>query len=289
MQAGVIGLGQMGRGIAANLHRAGLLAAAWDVSEPARTLAGLPAEIPLDLAAAMAAEAVVFVVPSSREIRSVLDTLLATPQDSQILIDLTTSSPKDTCISARRAASSGRIYLDGGMSGGAMGADSGNLTLMMGGPEAALERVHHVLGAIARNVFRVGDSGAGHTMKLVHNMVCHTNFLALAEACRIAERAGLALPTVIDVINAGNARSYVSEARFPNHILSGRFDGRSTVANLAKDLGMAAELADQLEQDAPYTRLTASLLGRAVESGHAEDDFTRLYPLYEALAGLQGE
>lgn len=279
----------MGRGIAANLHRAGLLAAAWDVSEPARAGAKLPGDVTLDLASAMAADAVIFVVPSSREIRTCLDTLLARPQDGQILIDLTTSSPEDTLILAKRAAATGRIYLDGGMSGGAMGADSGNLTLMMGGPEAALERVHHVLGAIARHVFRVGDSGAGHTMKLVHNMVCHTNFLALAEACRMAERAGLALPTVIDVINAGNARSYVSEHRFPNHILSGQFDGRSTVSNLAKDLGMAAELADQLEQDAPYTRLTASLLQRAMRTGHAEDDFTRLYPIFEALAGMQGK
>ncbi len=289
MRAAVIGLGQMGRGIAANLHRAGLLAAAWDVSETARDSPGLPAGISLNADTAWAAEAVIFVVPSSREIKTCLDTLLAQKKDGQILIDLTTSSPEDTLVLARRAASHGRIYLDGGMSGGAMGADSGHLTLMMGGPETALERVHHVLEAIARHVFRVGDSGAGHTMKLVHNMVCHTNFLALAEACRIAERAGLALPTVIDVINAGNARSYVSEHRFPNHVLSGLFDGRSTVSNLTKDLGMAEALADQLEQDAPYTRLTASLLQRAMQTGHGEDDFTRLYPMYEALAGTPGE
>jgi 3-hydroxyisobutyrate dehydrogenase len=116
-------------------------------------------------------------------------------------------------------------------------------------------------------------------------MVCHTNFLALSEGCAMAERAGLGLQAVIDVINAGNARSYISQARFPNHILSGSFDGRSRVSNLAKDLGMAEELACQLGQESPYTSLTTALLDQAVSIGRQDDDFTTLYPAYAALAG----
>jgi 3-hydroxyisobutyrate dehydrogenase len=289
MICAVIGLGQMGHGIAANLDKSGLLRQAWDVVPEARSRMHLSDAATLSPPQDITADIVLFVVPSSREIASCLDALLARPHDGQILIDLTTSSPADTIILAAKAKAKGRIYLDGGMSGGARGADAGTLTLMMGGDPRGLERARPALNAIAREIFLLGEVGAGHTMKLVHNMVCHTNFLALSEACRMAERAGLSLPGVIDVINAGNARSFISERRFPDHIISGTFDGRSRVSNLAKDLGMAAELAEHLEQDAPYTNLTTTLLKRAMETGHADEDFTELYRYYEALAGWQGE
>ena len=282
MKAAVIGLGQMGAGIAANLHRAGYLTAAWDLSEAACARAGVPIATLAEIAAT--ADAVLFVVPSSKEIEVCLNTMLQVARAGQVVIDLTTSLPGDTQRLAAKAEAAGCSYLDGGMSGGATGADRGTLTLMMGGDPAALDRCRPMLDVIAAKIFHLGAAGAGHTMKLVHNMVCHTNFLALAEGCRMAEQAGLPLQGVIDVINAGNARSYISEARFPNHILSGRFDGRSRVANLAKDLGMAAELAAQLGQPAPYTALTTALLDGAVADGRAEDDFTTLYPDYEGLA-----
>ena len=279
MKAAVFGLGQMGRGIAVNLHRAGHLVGGWDVLERARD--ALPPDVPRLLPRQLAevADVLLFVVPSSVEIEACLDDLLDVSRPGQVLVDLTTSRPADTIRIAARASAAGRSYLDGGMSGGALGADAGRLTLMMGGDAEVLQSCRPLLEVIAAKVFHLGDVGAGHTMKLVHNMVCHTNFLALVEGCRMAERTGLALPAVIDVINAGNARSYVSEARFPNHILSGRFDGRSTVANLAKDLRMAAEMAE----DAPYTELTSKLLDRAVADGYSLEDFTKLYELYDHL------
>jgi 3-hydroxyisobutyrate dehydrogenase len=169
------------------------------------------------------------------------------------------------------------------MSGGASGADNGRLALMVGGDEAALKRARPALEIIAARIVHVGGSTAGHAMKLVHNMVCHINFFALSEGCRLAERAGLDLATVIEVINAGNARSYISEQRFPNHILSGSFDGRSRIANLAKDLGMATALARELGSPAVFAPLTSQLLDRAVATGRADDDFTTLYRLFEEL------
>ena len=114
-------------------------------------------------------------------------------------------------------------------------------------------------------------------MKLIHNMVCHANFFVLSEAGRFAEHAGIDLRAAIEVINAGNARSFISESRFPNHILSGTFDGRSRVANLAKDLRMAAGLAAALGQPGVFGPLTASLLDRAMRDGLGERDFTTLY------------
>ena len=284
----VVGLGQMGRGIAANLAKAGLLVAAWDIDPGARERVAAATAAPMlpPVEIAHRAEIVLLAVPASPQIKTLLDGpdgLLATPHPGQTLVDLTTSHPGETRRLAAVALAAGRHYLDCGMSGGASGAEAGRLTLMAGGEAEALARCEPAFGAIATRVFHVGSVGSGHTMKLVHNMVCHTNFLVLAEGCRLAERAGLDLTAAIDVINAGNARSYISEARFPNHILSGAFDGRSTVANLAKDLAMARDLAAELGQAALYGPLTVELLAEAVAGGRANDDFTTLYPAFDRL------
>ncbi len=280
----VIGLGNMGRGIARNLDRAGRLAAAWDISESARTKAELSSEVAVVPPSQFGRlKFILFVVPGSAQIEEMLPGLLARPHDGETLIDLTTSHPAKTKTLDDKARATGRAYVDCGMSGGAMGADSGKMALMVGGTDEAVAACKPVFEVIAGTVTHVGGSSAGHAIKLLHNMVCHTNFLVVAEAGRLAERAGIPLETAIKVFNAGNARSYISEQRFPNHILSGKFDGRSTVSNLAKDLAMADAFANEFGQANAYTALTAEILAKAVEKGLAAEDFTRLYEVYEDL------
>jgi 3-hydroxyisobutyrate dehydrogenase len=277
----------MGRGIATNLSRAGYLRAAWDPAPSARELPFV-GTITFEAGRTMAQDCdiIIFVVPTSKEIAEHLegaDGILAIDKPGQVLVDLTTSYPTRTKELAAKARARGRAYLDAGMTGGAKGADAGALTLMMGGEADVLERVRPALSAIAKKIFLVGPSGAGHILKLIHNMILHTTFLAACEGCRMAEDAGIDLAAAIEVFNAGNARSFITERRFPDHILSGRFDGRSYVSNLAKDLAMAATYADECGDRAPYTHLTASLLQRAIDAGWAHDDFTRIYPRLKQL------
>src|SRR5918996_631049 len=285
---GVIGLGQMGRGIAANLDRAGLLRAVFDIDAEACGRARVGADVarlpPSEIG--NTCDTVLFVVPASPQIESCLSGpggLLAQRNDQQVLVDLTASYPADTLRLARMAEQAGRAYLDCGMSGGAAGADAGALTLMAGGDGEVIERARPVLKTIASRIFHVGPSGAGHALKLVHNMILHSVFLATCEGCRVAERAGIDLEKAIEVFNAGNARSFITEIRFPRHILSGTFDGRSTVSNLAKDLGMAARFAREIGAPARYGPLTSALLDKAIENGLGREDFTRLYQRIDAL------
>jgi 3-hydroxyisobutyrate dehydrogenase len=154
---------------------------------------------------------------------------------------------------------------------------------MVGGNQAVVDACRPLLGLIAGKVFHVGETGTGHAMKLIHNMICHTIFLATSEGCRLAERLGIPLETAIAVINAGNARSFVSEQRFPNHIIPRTFDGRSRTANLAKDLAMAADFAREAGQPGAYAALTADLLARAMQQGLGEQDFTTLYRHLEEI------
>lgn len=281
----VIGLGNMGRGIARNLDHAGRLAAAWDVAEAARTNAALSGEVALVPPSQFGRMTfVLLVVPGAVQIAEMLPGLLPRPHDGETLIDLTTSHPAKTKQNAAMALATGRCYVDCGMSGGAMGADSGKMALMVGGADDAVAACKGIFDAIAGTVTHVGPSGAGHAIKLLHNMVCHTNFMVVSEAGRLAERAGIPLETAIKVFNAGNARSYISEQRFPNHILSGKFDGRSTVSNLAKDLAMADDFANEFGEANAYTALTARILAKAMEKGLGGVDFTKLYEEYEELA-----
>ncbi|MBS29264.1 MAG: hypothetical protein CL566_10150 [Alphaproteobacteria bacterium] len=287
-EIGVIGLGNMGRGIADNFAKAGHLTAVWDVSEAARA----PFEVredttvitPGEMAAAGAM--MVYVVPATPEIEASFEGpggVLARAADGTVVYDLTTSFPDDTKRLAARAAEASIAYLDAAMSGGATGADAGTLTLMIGGDEAVFEAGRAKLEAIAANIYYLGDVGAGHAMKLIHNMVVHSVFLTTCEAGRMAERAGLKLEDMIAVFNNSNARSYASEVRFPKHILSEKWDARSRVYNLNKDLGMAVRLGESLGMDSRYAKETSAFLKKAIERGMAEDDYSLLYTVFDEI------
>jgi len=288
--AAVIGLGQMGGGIARNLDRAGLLGGVWDSNPAMRApfteredvAVAPPSELPAGLSR------VLFVVPGTREIADCLTGpggLLERMESGGIILDLTTSDPGASGELAAAAAARDIDYLDCGMTGGAAGADAGTLTLMVGGKRQAVERCVDIFDAITGRFFHVGASGAGHTLKLIHNMVLHTMFLANVEGVRMAAGMGIEPKTVIEVFNAGNARSFVSETRFPNHILSGTWDARSTVANLAKDLGLATALSEREGAPTPFGDLTSKILNRAIGAGMEDTDFSKLYEAFEDLTG----
>lgn len=283
---GVIGLGNMGRGIAKNIAKAGHSLIVWDVSESARVSFADTALIAPPPEMAAKADVVIFVVPGSEQIDGILDPLLAQAKPGLILWDFTTSDPVYTKRLAARAAVAGVSYMDAGMTGGgAKGADEGTMTLMIGGDADVLDQSRPVLEACAGELIHLGPSGAGHTMKVVHNLITHTNFLACSEAGRLAEAAGIDLADMIKVFNAGNARSFISERRFPDHILSKTWDGRSRIYNLHKDVGMAVALAEELGSPMRIGQQTLSWIQAAIDAGMADDDFTRMYPALDQLAG----
>lgn len=283
MSVAVVGLGQMGAGIARNLDNAGFLSGAFDTNSKAFADLILSKNVRDASVAELCefANVLLFAVPSTGVIRKSLEGCAG--REGQIVIDLTTSNPAESQALAAHLAVQGRHYLDAAMTGGAAGADAGQLTLMVGGRADVLSICRPILDAIATNIFHIGPAGSGHAMKLVHNMILHTNFLANCEGLRMAERAGLDLERVVAVLNAGNARSFVSEVRFPRDILSGTMNTRSHVSNLEKDLGLAMDYAAQLEARAPFGALTRAVLAQAVSAGRADADFSWLFPAYEDL------
>lgn len=279
----VIGLGQMGRGIARRIMAAGALAGVCDPSDAAVEAVGLGPGIPRASVAKLAplADILLFVVPTTLDIREAL--VGAALRPGQIIVDLTTSHPTESQALSASLDASGLGYLDAAMTGGAAGADAGQLTLMVGGRADLLAQAQPVLDQIAASIFHLGPVGAGHAMKLVHNMILHTTFLANCEGLRLAERAGIDPALAVRVLNAGNARSFVSEVRFPRDILSGSMQARSRVGNLYKDLGLAVDWAGALGVATPFGDLTRAVLESAAALGLGETDFAHLYPRYDAL------
>ncbi len=283
-KVGVVGLGNMGQGIARNIAKAGHTLLAWDLAQTARDRFSDIAQILSPSEMAAKADVVIFVVPGSEQIDEILDPMLENSNAELILWDFTTSDPVYTKELAARAAKSGVPYMDAGMTGGgAKGADEGTMTLMIGGDTDVLEKSRSVLEACAGELIHLGPSGAGHTMKVVHNLITHTNFLACSEAGRLAEAAGIDLADMIKVFNAGNARSFISERRFPDHILSETWDGRSRIFNLRKDVGMAVALSEELGSPMRIGHQTLAWIQAAIDAGMADQDFTRLYPELDKL------
>ena len=288
---GVIGLGNIGRGVASSLGKPGRDVYVWDVAEPARArFADKPGFVVAPPGAmAKACEAILFVVPATPQIEACLDGddgIVANARAGLILVDLTTSDPLATRALADELKPRGIHYIDAGASGGKIRADAGDLTLMVGGDADAVARVAPYLDDIARKVFYLGESGAGHTMKLIHNIICHANFMAAAEAFNLGEHAGLKLEDMVDVLNQSNGRSYITEARFPNHILSQKWDGRSHVSNLHKDLKMGVELGRRLGGGTEFSEAVVRYLDKAVRRGMADEDFTLIYRDFDAIRAM---
>ena len=199
-----------------------------------------------------------------------------------IIIDLTSSLPELT----KQISSYLKIfeshYIDAGMSGGALGASNGTLTLMLGGSKTICKKIDFILKTFAKNIFYLGKSGNGHLMKLLHNSVCHSIFLINCEILNIAKSYGITDTDVIDVFNKSNARSYISENRFPNNILNGKFNGKSTIKNLKKDLKMMNSILKNSKSKKKYTELSNEILSKIDDKLNMED-FTNIYKIWDKI------
>jgi 3-hydroxyisobutyrate dehydrogenase len=266
---------------------------AWDILPEARApferKKGVALAPPGEMAASCAV--IFFVVPSSAEIADCLKGkagILANAKRGLVIYDMTTGDPVQTSKLARRAARKEIPYLDAGMSGGPAGILAGKLTLMIGGDEKVFRRTKKHLAPFTENLFHLGKSGSGHAMKLIHNMVLHTMFLATCEGARVCERMGMQVKDMIDVFNVSTAFSYHTRHRFPNNILNGSWNAQARIYNPWKDLGIAVRLAREAGHPAQFGEKTFAFLEKAVKRGMIEEDYSLLYRDFEEI-GKVGE
>ena len=284
---GFIGLGIMGRGMVANLTRAGHQVTVWNRT-PSKA-DGLDVETvghPSDVGPE---SDIVFLcvsdTPDVEEVAFGEHGVVHGLTEGDLIVDHSTISPVATADLARRTSELGISWIDAPISGGSEGAENGTLAVMAGGHEAALDRARPYMEAYSKSIVHVGESpGAGQTVKAVNQILVVLNQLAASEALLLADAAGLDLSKTIEAVEGGAAGSWMLSNRGPQ---MAERDWRPgfTIDLQQKDLRLVLETADQLGVPLPGIALTYQLYrslqarGLGSEGNHA---------LVKALEHLMG-
>jgi len=291
MKVAVIGLGSMGMGAALNLARAGhevtgceIRAEAWVELEAAGgTCVGAPGGLRPGLDVL-----IVFVVNAAQAEQALFDEngALSRVSEDGVVLCCTTVAPEAARSFGERVTRSGRLYLDAPVSGGAVGARGGSMTVMGSGSPAAFERAGPALDAIASKVWRLGDEpGVGSTVKMVNQLLAGVHIAVAAEAMALGIRAGADPRTLFDVISSSAGSSWMWQNRVP-HILEGDDTPLSSVNIFVKDLGIVLDQARALTFPLPLASAAHQLFLAAAAAGHGGRDDAFVIRVWEALAGI---
>ncbi|WP_340261209.1 L-threonate dehydrogenase [Roseobacter sp. HKCCA0882] len=287
---GIIGLGSMGYGMARNLIKAGHQVWGHDINPDAvaRLVAdGAQAGALLDHAEAL--DALVVVVLNAAQTEAVLfgpEGVAAALQHNTVILSCATIPPAFAAEMETRAESAGLLYLDAPISGGAIKAASGELTIMASGRKTAFEAAKPALDAISAKVFEMGDrAGAGSAMKATNQMLAGIHIASMAEAITFALAQGISPERFLEVVSQSAGTSWMLENRAP-HIIEGDYTPRSTINIWPKDLGIVMDIAQNSGFSAPITEAALALFKEAAAQGLGAEDDAALAKLYAKAAGL---
>ncbi len=276
-----IGLGVMGYPMAGHLSRAGYRTLVYNRTQARADVwaAEYTGEVCATPAAAAGGADVIFMcVGNDDDVRSVAygdAGALAGLRSGAVLIDHTTASAELARELEEHAKQRGAGFLDAPVSGGQAGAQRGQLTIMVGGESETFQRVEDVLKTYARAVRLMGPSGSGQLTKMV-NQICIAGILqGLSEGLHFAERAGLDVLAVVDVISKGAAQSWQMENRTPT-MAQRKFDFGFAVDWMRKDLGMTLAAARRVGARLPLTALVDQFYGDIQASGGGRLDTSSL-------------
>ncbi len=281
---GLIGLGNMGRGMALTLKRQGFDVVGTDVAIATRealskegisvreTIGEVVAECDIVLLSLPTAAIVEDVVTGSGGI-------LANAKPGLLVVDTSTSHPETTRRLAEKLRRAGMRMLDAPVSGGPKGAITGTMAMVIGGAKEDLAEAEPVLAAMTAKRVHVGEIGAGHVAKIANNLFAAAHLLIAGEVTRMAEKAGVPTEQLLQGINAGSGRSFITEHSYPTWIMNGKFDSGFTMKLMRKDVRLSQELISALAMDLPMAAKVAELWALSAQSIADEEDFNRIVEL----------
>ena len=284
---GFIGLGIMGKPMAANLIKGGH-------TLHLQSRSGVPAELTAaggracDSAKAVAqkADIVILMLPDTPDVERVLfgaNGLAEGLSPGKLVIDMSSIAPLATKDFAGRINALGCDYLDAPVSGGEVGAKNAALTIMVGGPQAAFERAKPVFELMGKNITRVGGNGDGQTCKVANQIIVALNIEAVAEALLFAAKAGADPAKVRQALLGGFAASRVLEVH-GERMIKRTFDPGFRIELHQKDLGLALAGARALGLSLPNTASAQELFNACAANGGAKWDHSAMVRALERLA-----
>jgi 3-hydroxyisobutyrate dehydrogenase-like beta-hydroxyacid dehydrogenase len=269
MKVGWIGLGTMGGPMAGHVLARGGELVVWNrTPSRAAAIAAQGARVATSPAALAAqVDVLMLCVTGSEDVQGLAAEISPALSPHAIVVDHTTIDPT---VSREIAVGFGDRWIDAPVTGGSMGAVNGNLTALCGGSESTLAVVRSVLEAYCRRIEYVGPSGHGQLMKAVNQVAVAGSLMGLCESMALAERAGLDLVQVRELLASGAAGSWSFENYGPK-LLSRDWTPGFSVSNQLKDLRYCLKMADQFDARLPMTAATADVLEEMVEDGRGSD------------------
>ncbi len=292
MKVGFIGLGHMGKHMAANILKAGHELTITDLRSELRNDPLLQGSSWADSpkAVAQASEVVVTMLPGPEQVAQVAlgpDGVLAGLANGSYYIDMSTSTPTMMHEVQQAAVKLGISVLDGPVAGGMRGARNGNLTIMVGAEQDAFDHCLPVFSAMGEQIIHVGGVGDGHVAKLVNNMMTIINGLTAMEAMVVGVKAGVDPEKLLQVAEAGTGGSFsLGVIRYV--ILKGNFEPAKFALSLAaKDLRIAVEYATELGIELKVAPYAAMAMAEAIEDGLGDLDWSVYIKQFEEAAGVE--
>jgi len=292
LAVGVIGLGSMGLGTALSLIEGGHEVHGCDVDPTASAelaaAGGRFGASPADLATRC--QVLIVLVVNAAQAEAVLfgdQGVVTTAAPGTLVMQCATVAPDDARRFAERLSEHGLLMLDAPVSGGAVKARQGALSVMASGSEAAFDLAAPVLDAMADTVHRLGETcGAGSSVKLVNQLLAGVHIAAAAEAVALGLRLGLDARTVYEVIRVSAGNSWMFENRVP-HMLDGDYSPRSAVDIFVKDLGLVSDAGRALRFPLPVSATALQQFAAASAAGYGGEDDAAVIKVFARLAGLQ--
>ncbi|WP_266366323.1 2-hydroxy-3-oxopropionate reductase [Tellurirhabdus rosea] len=286
---GFIGLGIMGKPMALNLLKAGFSVSVLSQSKAAGALTAAGASaLPNAQELARQCGVVITMLPDSPEVESVVlgpEGVLAGIQPGSLFIDMSTISPETARTIYQRMQEKGVEALDAPVSGGQVGAEAGTLSIMAGGNAEAFERALPLFGAMGKNIVHIGEAGAGQTTKACNQMIVGMTIQAVAEAFSLAQKAGVDLQKMRDVLLGGFAQSRILDLHGKRMIERNFVPGFKLKLH-RKDLGIALATGQTLAVPLPGTAQVAAQMQTALAEGKGELDHSALLLVLEEATSL---
>jgi 3-hydroxyisobutyrate dehydrogenase len=232
----------------------------------------------------MQSDVIITIVSDTPDVEAVLfgsDGVGYGVRDGSVVIDMSTISPDATIAFARRLAEKGCDMLDAPVSGGEKGAIEGTLAIMVGGKQEVFDRCLPILQAVGKTIVYAGQSGNGQKTKLVNQIICGLNIVAMVEGLRLARTAGLDLETTLRVVSSGAAGSWMLSNLAPK-ILRGDFAPGFSIRLQQKDLRLVREAVELMGMTSPGVELAYSLFSEALAKGLGNQGTQGLINLFDS-------
>ena len=286
--AGVIGLGAMGKGMAGSLRRAGCQVHVFDVrteaAEAFATEGGVASTSPAELAAHC--DVIVSVVVNAAQTESVLfgeGGCAGAMKPGSVFVMCSTVDPSWSMALEVRLAALGILYIDAPISGGAAKANSGEMTMMTSGRPEAYAVVGSLLDAMAAKVYRLGDqAGAGSKVKIINQLLAGVHIAAAAEAMALGLREGVDPAALYDVITHSAGNSWMFENRMA-HVLAADYTPLSAVDIFVKDLGLVLDMARASKFPLPLSSTAHQMFMQASTAGFAREDDSAVIKIFPGI------